>query len=150
MATLGANTIRVYHVDANQNHDDCMTAFANVGIYMFIDLDTFNTQIEQDGPPHWNQTQLTAFGDVLDTFAAYQNVAGFFIGNEIITTSTGSLAAPYIKSAMRDIKKHIVDKKFDRAIYVGYSAADISELRPNLQNYLTCGNDNSVNIDFFG
>lgn len=28
--------------------------------------------------------------------------------------------------------------------------ADISSLRPNLQNYLACGNVTSQNIDFFG
>ncbi len=47
MADLGANTIRVYHVDPTGNHDACMTAFANAGIYLFLDLDTFNTQFNQ-------------------------------------------------------------------------------------------------------
>lgn len=47
MADLGANTIRVYHVDPMGNHDACMTAFANAGIYLFLDLDTFDTQFNQ-------------------------------------------------------------------------------------------------------
>ena len=47
MAELGANTIRVYHVDPEQDHDGCMSAFANVGIYLFVDLDTFDTQFNQ-------------------------------------------------------------------------------------------------------
>ena len=47
MAELGANTIRVYHVDPTGNHDACMTAFADKGIYLFLDLDTFDTQFEQ-------------------------------------------------------------------------------------------------------
>jgi hypothetical protein len=47
MKTLGANAIRVYHVDASANHKPCMDAFANAGIYAFIDLDTFDTQINQ-------------------------------------------------------------------------------------------------------
>lgn len=47
MADLGANTIRVYHVDSTANHDACMTAFANVGIYLFLDLDTFDTMFEE-------------------------------------------------------------------------------------------------------
>jgi hypothetical protein len=49
MKTLGANTIRVYHVDANANHDGCMSAFADAGIYLLVDLDTFDTQIEPVG-----------------------------------------------------------------------------------------------------
>ena len=45
MATLGANAIRVYHVDPDADHTGCMTAFADVGIYTLIDLDTFTTYI---------------------------------------------------------------------------------------------------------
>ena len=47
MADLGANTIRVYHVDPTADHDGCMSAFANAGIYLFVDLDTFDTQFNQ-------------------------------------------------------------------------------------------------------
>lgn len=47
MADLGANTIRVYHVDSTADHDACMSAFASYGIYLFLDLDTFDTQFDQ-------------------------------------------------------------------------------------------------------
>ena len=47
MKDLGANTIRVYHVDANGDHKGCMDAFAENGIYLFVDLDTFSTQINR-------------------------------------------------------------------------------------------------------
>jgi 1,3-beta-glucanosyltransferase GAS1 len=46
MKTLGANTIRVYHVDSTADHSGCMAAFANAGIYLFVDLDTFTTAID--------------------------------------------------------------------------------------------------------
>jgi Glucanosyltransferase len=46
MKTLGANAIRVYHVDSTADHTGCMSAFANVGIYLFVDLDTFITAID--------------------------------------------------------------------------------------------------------
>lgn len=45
MGTLGANAIRVYHVDPRGDHDGCMKAFADAGIYLLVDLDTFNTAI---------------------------------------------------------------------------------------------------------
>jgi len=45
MKTLGANTIRVYHVDPNQDHKGCMNAFEAAGIYLFVDMDTFNSYI---------------------------------------------------------------------------------------------------------
>lgn len=47
MQKLGANAIRVYHVDPAEDHSGCMSAFAAAGIYLFVDLDTFDTQIEQ-------------------------------------------------------------------------------------------------------
>jgi hypothetical protein len=45
MKQLGANTIRVYHVDASADHSGCMQAFADAGIYLFVDMDTVGTYI---------------------------------------------------------------------------------------------------------
>lgn len=45
MKQLGANSIRVYHVDASEDHSGCMSAFADAGIYAWIDLDSFKTYI---------------------------------------------------------------------------------------------------------
>ena len=84
----------------------------------------------------------------MDEFHQFDNVAGFFVGNEVIAKNDQSLAAPYIKAAARDMKKYR-DSKGYRNIPIGYSAADIAELRPNLQNYLACGNESQA-IDFFG
>lgn len=84
----------------------------------------------------------------MDAFSGYDNLLGLFIGNEIITQPSESIAAPYIKAAIRDMKAYR-DSKSYRRVPIGYSAADIAELRPMLQNYLSCGGDVSVNIDFF-
>lgn len=46
MQDLGANAIRVYHVDPAGDHRGCMAAFADAGIYLFVDLDDFPTQIQ--------------------------------------------------------------------------------------------------------
>lgn len=46
MKTLGANAIRVYHVDPTADHTSCMSTFADDGIYLFVDLDTFTSQID--------------------------------------------------------------------------------------------------------
>ena len=53
METLGANAIRVYHVDESADHDGCMKAFADVGIYAMIDLDDFGTYILPVRKAHW-------------------------------------------------------------------------------------------------
>ncbi|KAF1848845.1 glycoside hydrolase family 72 protein [Cucurbitaria berberidis CBS 394.84] len=147
MKTIGTNSIRVYHVDPNGDHTGCMKAFADAGIYLWLDLDTFTTQIEQTSP-HWNQGQRDSFAKVMDEFHQFDNTAGFFVGNEILTTANGSAAAPYVKAAARDLKAHRTSKGY-RNIPVGYSAADIASLRPMLQNYLACGDKAAETIDFF-
>lgn len=148
MEKLGVNTIRVYHVDPDANHDGCMKVFADAGIYAMIDMDTFTTYILPDDP-FWNSTQLDGYKKVMDAFHDYDNLLGLFVGNEIIAINNQSLAAPFIKSASRDLKAYR-DEQGYRKIPVGYSATDIAELRPWLQDYLTCGGDASQNIDFYG
>lgn len=151
MKTLGTNSIRVYHVNPDADHDGCMSAFADAGIYLWVDLDTFDTYIIPEGsghPPRWNQTQYNMYAKVMDTFQKYSNTAGFFVGNEMITTAVTSEAAPYIKAAARDMKAYR-DSKGYRDIPIGYSAADIALLRPNLQNYLACGSNSSETVDFY-
>ncbi|EED19462.1 1,3-beta-glucanosyltransferase, putative [Talaromyces stipitatus ATCC 10500] len=147
MKELGANTIRVYHVDPNGDHDGCMSAFEDAGIYLFVDLETFNTSIDQSAPK-WNSTMLSAYEKVLDAFHNYDNLAGVLIGNEVLTRTNGSWAAPYVKAAARDVKAYR-DSKGYRKIPVGYAAADIADLRPMLQDYLACSTNSSENVDFF-
>lgn len=57
-------------------------------------------------------------------------------------------AAPYVLGAARDIKQYR-DQKGYRKIPVGYSAADIAQLRPMLQNYFACRPDPDERMDFF-
>ncbi|KAI1179739.1 Glucanosyltransferase-domain-containing protein [Nemania sp. FL0916] len=148
MQKLGVNTIRVYHVDGHANHDGCMNVFADAGIYTMIDMDTFTTYILPNDP-FWNNTQYDSYVQVMDAFHKYDNLLGLFVGNEIIAINNQSNAAPFIKSAARDLKAYR-DSKGYRKIPVGYSATDIAELRPYLQDYLTCGGNASENIDFYG
>lgn len=84
----------------------------------------------------------------MDGFVKYDNTLGFFVGNEVIAQADQSLAAPYIKAAARDLKAYRNSKAY-REVPVGYSAADIAELRPMLQDYLTCGGNASDSVDFF-
>lgn len=150
MRTLGTNSIRVYHVEPGNSHEGCMTAFANVGIYVWLDLDTRDDYILPDNSnvPRWTQSMYTKYQAVMDEFQAYANLAGFFIGNEMLTTGADSVAAPFLKAAARDMKAYR-DAQGYRDIPVGYSAADIPDLRPNLQNYLACGSNSSENVDFY-
>lgn len=159
MKDLNANAIRVYHVDPTADHNGCMKAFADVGIYLFVDLDTFDTQLEQvshhsqsvrsfsqdhlltsflwQENPEWSKSSFTAFKAVLDEFQQYDNTAGVFVGNEVLTfgelshhstesrlilrEANRSDTAPYVKASIRDIKAYRDSKKY-RKIPVGYSA----------------------------
>ncbi|UKZ64439.1 uncharacterized protein TrAtP1_005656 [Trichoderma atroviride] len=147
MSELGANTIRVYHVNATADHDGCMQAFDDAGIYVLADLDTFDTYILPDNN-YWDKDKFQSYAAVMDAFEKYDNILGFFIGNENIATKDDSPTAPYLKAAARDMKAYR-DAQGYREIPVGYSAADILELRPALQDYLTCGGNSSEIVDFF-
>lgn len=129
-----------------------MTILANYGIYLIVDIDTFNTTIVQSDPT-WNFYQLRSYEHVIAAFAQYDNVLGFFAGNEIVNEPDGTVASPYVKASVRDAKQFIQSQGY-RTIPVGYSAADIAEIRPAFQNYLVC-EDGATNyaasaIDFFG
>jgi hypothetical protein len=108
MKTLGANSIRVYHVDPTAEHDDCMKTFADAGIYIWLDLDTFNSYIQGPGmsEPQWNETQYKAYQEVMDAFHNYDNLGGFFVGNEVLTSPDTDVAAPFVKAAARDMKAY--------------------------------------------
>ena len=66
-----------------------MATFASKGIYIWLDLDTFNTTIQQ-ATPAWTDAQFWDFTKVMDSFHQYDNLAGFWIGNEVITSLDGS------------------------------------------------------------
>lgn len=43
------------------------------------------TNMGLQNEPHWNQSQVEAFQRVMDAFEGYENLGGFFVGNEVIT-----------------------------------------------------------------
>jgi hypothetical protein len=117
MKTLGANSIRVYHVDPKAEHDGCMKTFADAGIYIWLDLDTFTSYIQGPGmdQPQWNETQYKQYQEVMDAFHQYDNLAGFFVGNEVLTSPETDVAAPYVKAAAADMKAYRQGMCFTRA-----------------------------------
>ncbi|KAE8443658.1 hypothetical protein EG329_001516 [Mollisiaceae sp. DMI_Dod_QoI] len=145
MQTLGVNTIRVYFIDTSANHDGCMSAFEDAGIYVLVALDSTWSVINRNSPK-WTTAQYSNFTAVMDAFANYNNTLGFVAGNEVINEISTSNAALYVKASALDLKKYR-DGKGYRDIPVGYTGADVPSLTPTLQNYLACG---SYGIDFYG
>ncbi|KAH9982154.1 Glucanosyltransferase-domain-containing protein [Lactifluus volemus] len=111
------------------NHDTCMTAFNNAGIYVMYYIKT------------------------IDAFSKYNNLLAVNIGNEVITTPQTTSTAPFVKAAARDIKAYLVSKKLNTL--VGYAAIDGDDtwIVP-LAEFLSCDpsgtNSGSTAIDLYG
>ena len=146
MTQLQTNTVRVYAVDPTLNHDQCMQMLADAGIYVVADLGEPKTSINRD-QPQWNEEIYNRYTAVVDTFSKYNNVLGFFAGNEVSNAPNNTQASVFVKAAVRDIKSYIATKKY-RPIGVGYATND-DDQRENLANYFDCG-DPSAAIDFWG
>ncbi len=147
LSDIGANVIRVYAIDASQNHDLCMQALADAGIYLFLDLANPATAINRASPT-WNTIQFAEYASVIDAFSSYPNTAGYFAGNEVANTLGNINAMPYVKAAVRDSKAYMKARGL-RQIPVGYAGADVIDVRQGIMDYLACG-DSSERVDFFG
>ncbi|KAJ5279045.1 hypothetical protein N7478_004417 [Penicillium angulare] len=148
---LGANTITVYYIDPSKNHDDCMQSFEDNGIYVLATLPDMNATTSNEG---WDMTQYTRFTKVVDAFAGYNNLLGFFVGIESINYNDSdkddeNTLAPSLKAAVRDMKAYSAAKQY-RTIPFGYSTDDDAQIRLQVAEYLVCGGNSSEAIDFFG
>lgn len=147
--TLGINTVRVYMVDNSANHDTCMNALADAGIYLILDVNNPLYSINRASPgASYNTDYLQSVFATIDAFQGYTNTLAFFSGNEVINDQVNTtLAAPYVKATTRDMRQYIRQRGY-RVIPVGYSAADVSQNRYQLAEYFNCGTDDERS-DFF-
>lgn len=119
---LGVNTIRVYSVDNSKNHDECMSALADAGIYLVLDVNTPKYSINRDSPKaSYNDVYLQYIFATVDKFAKYKNTLAFISGNEVVNDGPSSKTAPYVKAVTRDLRQYIRSQDL-RKIPVGYSA----------------------------
>ena len=146
---LGINTVRVYTVDNTANHDTCMKALEDAGIYLILDVNSpLYSLNRQDPHPSYNDVYLQSVFATMEAFAKYDNTLAFFSGNEVINETTQSTqCAPYIKAVTRDMKEYLGNRKL-RAIPVGYSAADVSSNRYETAEFMNCGTPDERS-DFF-
>lgn len=145
---LGINTIRVYTVDNSANHDACMSALADAGIYVALDVNTPLYSINRGDPAmSYNAVYLQSIFATVDAFAGYDNTLLFFSGNEVINDDNTTNCAPYVKAVTRDLKQYR-DSRGYRAIPIGYSAADVDSNRYEMAEYMNCGTDDQRS-DFF-
>ncbi|KAI1000759.1 1,3-beta-glucanosyltransferase [Podosphaera aphanis] len=145
---LGVNTVRIYTVDNTANHDVCMKALEDAGIYLVLDVNTPKYSLNRANPsPSYNAVYLQNIFATIDAFAGYSNTLAFFCGNEVINDDTTTPAAPYVKAVNRDMRQYI-GSRGHRKIPVGYSAADVDVNRREMADYMNCGSDDERS-DFF-
>lgn len=147
LTDLNTNVVRVYALDADADHDACMDLLKEAGIYVIADLAEPTVAISTTDP-EWNLELYDRYTSIIDMMQGYDNVLGFFAGNEVITNSTNTNSAPFVKAAIRDMKTYISNSGY-RDIPVGYSANDDAHTRVPSADYFACG-DNDVSADFYG
>lgn len=147
------NTIRIYTINPDVNHDECMSILNDAGIYVILDVNSAlgGQSLNRDDPlSTYNGNYLSRVFKVIDAFKGYPNLLGLFSGNEVINDEKSAGAAPpYIRAVQRDMKQYIA-KHANRTIPVGYSAADVTSLRKVSYDYLECDNNDQSHSDFFG
>ncbi len=114
---------------------------------MISDLSEPNLSINRDSPV-WTTELYSRYTSVIDALAGYDNVIGFFIGDEVTNAPNNSLASAYVKAAVRDMKAY-VKAKSTRWLGIGYAANDDSSIRADLFQYLNCGDQGSA-VDYVG
>lgn len=154
---LGVNTIRVYNVNPDLNHDECASIFNAAGMYMMLDV---NSPLVGDSLTSWNPWEsyyaayLNRTFAVVEAFKNYPNTLAFFSGNEVINDlDSGATVPPYMRAVTRDVKNY-VKKHSTRPIPVGFSAADVRDILVDTFNYFQCtldgDDDNMSRGDLFG
>lgn len=144
---LTVNAIRVYSVNSSLNHDECMSALDAAGIYTIIDLSLPVNGSLNRASPAWTTNLLDLYIGTIDTFNKYSNVLAYNVGNEVVTETNNTVAAPFIKAAARDTKAYL--KSIGSSALVGYASTDGSGWRDPLANYLACDSDTD-SLDLYG
>jgi len=141
-------------LEPSLNHDKCASIFNAAGIYMILDVSNPLEGGYLDRSAPWTTYSAIYYKQVfgvIEGFKNYDNLLGFFAGNEVINEDATYTAPKYMRAVVRDMKDYIA-KNSKRAIPVGYSAADIRNILMDTIHYFECDlkNSTSSRADFFG
>lgn len=138
---LGVNAIRVYNLNPDLNHDECVSIFNAAGMYMLLDVNSpmpGEALTSFEVYKSYYASYLNRTFAVVEAFKDYPNTLAFFSGNEVIDKEeTTEFVPSYVRAVTRDLKNYIKNRP-GRKIPVGYSAADVREVLWDSFNYFTC------------
>ncbi|ODA82085.1 hypothetical protein RJ55_00590 [Drechmeria coniospora] len=144
MQAMGVNTIRVYNLDPDINHDECASIFNAAGIYMIIDVNSPLVGEAITSYQPWTSYYMAYLNHtfaVVESFSNYPNTLLYFSGNEVIDKPESATdVPPYLRAITRDLKNYIKNN-VKRQIPVGYSAADVRTVLWDTWNYMQCAID---------
>lgn len=109
---MGINTIRIYSLHPDLNHDECVTIFNNSNIYVILDLDSgiYVENLNHANPKgSYNVQYLSRVFRMIEAFKNYPNLLGVFSGNKVINNEEGNYAEnvpSYIYAVQRDMKQY--------------------------------------------
>lgn len=90
---LGVNAVRVYSVNPALDHDACMKALDDAGIYVLLDVSLpLNGSIDRASPT-WDTSLLDEYMRTINVFNRYSNILGYNIGNEVVNVPNNTNAA---------------------------------------------------------
>jgi hypothetical protein len=81
-------------------------------------------------------------------FSSYDNVLGYFAGNEVTNNSTNTDASAFVKAAVRDCKSYMQAKNY-RVVPMGYASNDDATTRDSIAHYFACA-PSDASVDFYG
>lgn len=105
---LGVNAVRVYSVNPALDHDACMKALDDAGIYVLLDVSLpLNGSIDRASPT-WDTSLLDEYMRTINVFNRYSNILGYNIGNEVVnvpnnTNAARAYPAPQPATSLQDL-----------------------------------------------
>jgi len=151
---LGVNTLHIYSIDNQKQHDKAMKLLESAGIYVVAGVCTPSCCINRMKPyESYNTANISSLLRTAGIMAAYPNTLAITAANELVNGRDNLHATPVLKAVVRDLKRYLLcnsKTKGTRILPVGYCSAAVPHinLTPGFLEYLYYG-DKEATVDFW-